>query len=83
MLDHDLQLLQSAVPALGLIVDVATGRAPRALLRLSLIGVAEPIDLLPQAANVTAKRVDDRIELRIEVVCIARNPRRLAHRGSV
>src|SRR5947207_5007676 len=78
VLHDDLQLLQTAIPALRLLVRVAR-RAAGPILGLVLVGAAVWIDLLTKPADVAPQRFDDRVELRLEIFCIARDARGLTH----
>lgn len=80
MLHDELQLLEAAVGTLDRLVRVI-GRATRSLLGLPLVGPTEAVDLLPQTANFATERIDDRVELRVEVIGVVRETRRL-FRGS-
>jgi hypothetical protein len=67
VLHDELHLLQAAVSALRRLIEIALRGTARALLGLLLVHAAELLDLLAKLANVMTKRIDDRIELRIEV----------------
>jgi hypothetical protein len=70
VLHDELQLLETAIGTLDRLVLVL-GRAAGSFLRLLLIGPTEAVDLLTQAANLATKRIDDRVELRVEVIGLA------------
>src|SRR5438876_6306584 len=70
--DRELELLQPAERALRGFVGGA--RRARLRLRALLVGLLELLALLPEAAHVTAKPVDDEVEEAIKVV-LARNLR--------
>jgi hypothetical protein len=75
VLHHELQLLEPPVVALRLLVGLAARRSPR--LGFALIRLPEPIDLLAQRTNIATQRVDDFVELRIEIVALGGETNRL------
>jgi hypothetical protein len=75
VLHHELKLLEPTVRTLRRLIVVFRASA-RSLLGLLLIRTTETIDLLAKAPNLFAKTVDDRIELRVEVIGVARETSR-------
>ena len=71
VLHDELQLLQPAIAPLRRFVELAVRRAARALFGVLLIRLAVTLDLLAQLAHVAAQRIDDSVELRVEVIGLA------------
>ena len=81
VLHHELQLLEPPVVALRLLVGLAARGAAR--LGLTLIRLSKPIDLLAEHANIAAQRVDDFVELRVEIVALTGDTSRLFRARSI
>jgi hypothetical protein len=77
VLRDELKLLQSPVRALRALVELALGRSARLGLRHALVRARELLDLLARAPDIAPQRVDQRIELRFEVVRVFDESRRL------
>ena len=83
MLHHELQLLQTAVAALGYLVELAVRRLPRAILGVFLVRTPVRLELLAQTAHVATKDIDDRLKLLVKIVGRLGNTCLFAHRRSV
>jgi len=70
VLDDQPELLEAAVRTRGRLVELGVGTAGQRL-RLLVVGLPEPFDLLAQTADVTTQRVDDGVELRVEIVAVS------------
>jgi len=81
VLHHELELLQPPVVALRLLVGLAARGTPS--LGFTLIRLSEPIDLLAEQPNVATQRVDDFVELRVEIVALTGDTSRLFRARSI
>ena len=83
VLHHELQLLETAVAALGYLVELTARGVPRAILGVFLVRTPIRFELLAQIAHIAPKDIDNRIKLLVEVVGRLRNTYRFAHRRPV
>src|SRR6058998_3703903 len=81
MLDDELQLLEPTVRLLRPLVWLAVLGVARLRLGGPLVRARVLVDLLPRAAHVPTKRVDDRLELCLEIVAVLDETRRLRVRA--
>ncbi len=70
VLDDQPELLEAAVRTRGRLVELGVGTAGQRL-GLLVVGLPEAFDLLAQTADVTTQRVDDGVELRVEIVAVS------------
>jgi hypothetical protein len=81
VLDHELELLQPPVRLLGRLIGLAVRAPTRLRLGGPLVRASEFVDLLARAPDVAPQGVDDRVELRFEVVSVLDETRWRCGRG--